>query len=156
MDTAETTPGVDQLIAEARRLIASNRALERRLRARRLWRMASVALAAALAFYVWSLHLLLSESAVLLRANGELMQSGNALLRATSDRQQEIQSTLRQMSRPGGTEQGRPISPRRRSEACLQGTPGCDPSTYWVPGFPGPRIPAKRTKNGSAPKPPSV
>jgi hypothetical protein len=135
---------LDELIVETRLLIETNRALREQLRARRLWRSAGLALVASLAFYAWSVHALLAENLTLLRANTELVQSGNALLRATNTRQQEMQSALKQMRRPAADAGKAP--PRRRTSGCADGSPGCDSSTFWVPGFPGPRVSTKRTR----------
>ncbi|HET8644486.1 MAG TPA: hypothetical protein VFO85_03290 [Vicinamibacteria bacterium] len=133
---------MDELILEARRLVAANQALQERLRTRRLWRVAAWAGAAGLAFYAWTLHTQMAEHVSLLRANMELVQSGNALLRAANARQREMQTALKQMRRPPRAP-GRPESPRR-PEGCAEGSAGCDSSTYWVPGFPGPRVSTKR------------
>lgn len=135
---------LDELIVETRLLLEANRVLQERLRARRLWRTAGVTLAAMLGVYAWSLHALLAENVSLLRANTELVQSGNALLRATNTRQQEMQSALKQMRRPAADAGKAP--PRRRTSGCADGSPGCDSSTFWVPGFPGPRVSTKRTR----------
>jgi hypothetical protein len=135
---------VDELIVETRRLLEANHALQERLRARRLWRVAGAALAAVVVgFYGWSIHTLLAQNVSLLRANTELVQSGNALLRATNTRQQEMQSALKQMRPPARL--NRTQSPRRSQEGCVEGAGGCDAPTYWVPGFPGPRVSTKRT-----------
>lgn len=133
---------VEQLIAETRALIETNRDLQARLRGRRFWQLASVTLAAMLAFYAWSIHRLLGENLLLLRTNTDLVESGNAMLRSSSTRQQELQSALKQMKRPPAAA---PERPRRRPETCAGQAPGCDSSTYWVPGFPGPRASTKRT-----------
>lgn len=136
---------LEELIVEARRLAEVNRALRQRLRAQRLWRVAALALALAAAFYAWTMHTLLAENVRLLRANTELMQSGNALLRAANARQQEMRSVLDQMRR-APVDPVRPEQSRRRLDRCQDGSPGCDsPPTYWVPGFPGPRVSTKRT-----------
>jgi hypothetical protein len=134
---------LDELIVETRLLLEANRVLQERLRARRLWRTAGVTLAAMLGVYAWSLHALLAENVSLLRANTELVQSGNALLRATNTRQQEMQSALKQMRPPARL--NRTQSPRRGQDDCSEGAGGCDSPTYWVPGFPGPRVSTKRT-----------
>jgi hypothetical protein len=135
---------LDELIVETRLLIETNRVLRERLRARRLWRTGALALVAALAFYAWSIHSLLAENMSLLRANTELVQSGNALLRATNTRQQEMQSALKQMRRPTAAARGADPQ-RRRREECTDPSLGCDSATTWVPGFPGPRVSTKRT-----------
>jgi hypothetical protein len=134
---------VDELIVETRLLLEANRALLERLRARRLWRAASLGLAGVIGFYAWNIHTLLSENVNLLRANTELVQSGNALLRATNTRQQEMQSALKQMRPPARL--NRTQSPRRGQDGCVEGAGGCDSPTFWVPGFPGPRVSTKRT-----------
>jgi hypothetical protein len=134
---------VDDLIVETRLLIEANRMLQERLRARRLWRAAAAGLLAGAAFYAWTLHTLLAENVTLLRANTELLQSGNALLRATNTRQQEMQSALEHLRRPAALV-NRTESPRRSQDECTEGRAGCDAPTYWVPGFPGPRVSTKR------------
>jgi hypothetical protein len=133
---------VGELVVEARRLVEANRGLQQKVQGQRLWRLTAIGVIAALAGYAWSLHALLNESLVLLRANTELMESGNALLRATSSRQQEMQTTLQGLR--AAPQPGRAEPPRRRVEGCGAGAPGCDSSTFWVPGFPGPRVSTKR------------
>lgn len=134
---------VEELVLETRRLLAANLVLQDKLRARRVWRLTGLGLVAVLIAYAWSINALLAENLLLLRTNTELVQSGNALLRAANTRQQEMQSALKQMRPP--LQPGKSETPRRRIEGCPAGSPGCDPSTYWVPGFPGPRVSAKRT-----------
>lgn len=135
---------LDELIVETRLLLEANRVLQERLDRRRRWRLAAVAVAAGVLFYAWTIHALLAENVSLLRANTELVQSGNALLRATNSRQQEMQAALRQMRRLP-MPMSRAESPRRGLDGCAEGSVGCDSSTFWVPGFPGPRVSTKRT-----------
>jgi hypothetical protein len=140
---ARSPQAVEQLIAEARALAESNRALQARLRGRNTWRLLAVALAAMLAFYAWSINGRLAENMVLLRSTTDLVEHGNALLRTAGSRQAQLESLLGRLERP--PQAARPDTPRRQLEACPGRGPGCDSSTYWVPGFPGPRTSTKRT-----------